>query len=233
MIHYFSAGWQAFVQLEFYYEKGPDRVDRPLKVKDYETLTCHNCEKMPADHHLLVVSFEHQNKGNRVNFSLNESAVASAGDHSTTPSRNTNPFLCPLPLPGLALPLRRDAGKVGMDGGDYWALSHSAGVWVILLPSPPCSPPPHPPHTHTRARTHTQYHKAQHNRDIALTTEAAYLHRISTVCRWEQVKISCSPVEFRCSDESCQCVMLHLGTCPAHAWSQRSCTKILSYILMA
>lgn len=30
-------------------EKGPDRVKRPLRVKGFDTLTCHNCEKMSAD----------------------------------------------------------------------------------------------------------------------------------------------------------------------------------------
>lgn len=52
--------WQAIAQLEAYREKGPEKVRRALRVKDYDILTCHNCEKMSADvfwsdhHHLLV-----------------------------------------------------------------------------------------------------------------------------------------------------------------------------------
>lgn len=50
----------AIVQLESYREEGPDRGMGPLRVKDYDTFTWHNCEKMSADvfwsnqHHMLV-----------------------------------------------------------------------------------------------------------------------------------------------------------------------------------
>lgn len=60
MICYFLMEWQAIVQLEAYREKLLDKVRRALRVKDYDILTCHNCEKMSADvfwsdhHHLLV-----------------------------------------------------------------------------------------------------------------------------------------------------------------------------------
>lgn len=128
--------------------------------------------------------------------------------------------------PSLGSPSPRGGmlGRLGMDGGDYWTLSHSAGVWVILLHYSRRLETPHTRSTtkHSTTKTHCTYY---------LCAEAAYLHHRNSPS-WNGSKsaavlsvLGVNKISSRV--RSCPSTMLRLSTCPADAWSHRSCTKII------
>lgn len=140
---------------------------------------------------VFPASSEHQNSGNRAYFSLNESAVAPVGDNSPTPSRNTDPLLHLLPLPGLALPSRdsRDGWRRLLNAVSFsGCMSHPAAL-LVPFGTPPT--PTNHPHTHTHTCNTTEPSTTNTSCPHHLCAEASIPSAVWDV--WARVNISHPP----------------------------------------